>query len=53
MRIWQSASIAAGLFALISTDTVVARGAGAELPQFIVIPAHKPVCRTRFGEPNR
>jgi hypothetical protein len=36
---------------LNETQSVPRCGAGAELPQIIVIPAHKSVCRVRFSEP--
>jgi hypothetical protein len=36
---------------LNETQSIPRCGAGAELPQTIVIPAHKSVCRVRFSEP--
>lgn len=36
---------------LNETQSIPRCGAGAELPQTIVIPAHKAVCRVRFGKP--
>jgi hypothetical protein len=36
---------------LSETQSIPRCGAGAELPQSIVIPAHKSVCRVRFREP--
>jgi hypothetical protein len=36
---------------LNETQSIPRCGTGAELPQTIVIPAHKSVCRVRFSEP--